>query len=790
MHAALSVTARHRRTRKPAWIVLLALAAAACQAAPSPSPTHQSPQVSHGAAESARPTTAPATPTPTAPSFQPSTSAQKIAAALELGEIDGPTSLLYRVFAMFGDPRLPEKFRGEPEHDQLSLALAHEQFDELPPAVQEQIAPFLVRPSDPASTWNTEPVTTGSRGTVLLAAAHQAPSVPSVAVAAPACDGTWMHGRVSSNIPVMIWAQCTGDPAAAAARWEEARGYMAIHYGPVTTLMGDPLLDANVAGDGYADTAETGDGLIDIYLVSAFSPSGHPRDFSYGSALAVTATTPPFVGAPGTEAASSYIVVSPGLTGIQLESTLVHEFFHALQFAHNYRGTYECPVRRLGGCSSPGLEFHWFVEASAKWSEEYFVPRARPALVHPFWSAFVTQGVGLADTVGLNEYASFAWPLFMQQEGGATKIADAWRAMVGKKGWRQLQAALDGAFPFTGHFRDFGVRVFNRELLPGDPVTPRFRSPTLDPTFPTDSPTGYRYDANPLDDLIDPMGGPSRTYRFRSQMDFLWTMYLPIEPPPGARKLTLDFTAFGPEIDVDAIVRIGDTGWERRKLIQGENVWCLDKPLDDFREGFLVFSNHDQTPQVLIRDWAITAEEAGCGVPVGTLVYSFLDTAPLISAPGGSSAINATVQVRLKPNPNISDPYNAMFLNDGSTYGVQVADKVLVPPGPDGCQASSTSIGTPGGALEIDSVVGNTWQDDAGRNRLTLGIDLPVHYETDEFWCSLGSTRGSREGWVTYPACDGIETSSTISTQTFVFNCDVQGTSQAWSVSGTIIINR
>ena len=49
---------------------------------------------------------------------------------------------------------------------------------------------------------------------------------------------------------------------------------MAALWGPETDLMGVPPGDANVPNDDYGDTPETGDGLIDIYLLDSASPAG------------------------------------------------------------------------------------------------------------------------------------------------------------------------------------------------------------------------------------------------------------------------------------------------------------------------------------------------------------------------------------------------------------------------------------------------------------------------------------------------------------------------------------
>ena len=43
---------------------------------------------------------------------------QKIVAALEAGAIDGETALLYRAYALFGDSRLPDIYRGSGSVDE------------------------------------------------------------------------------------------------------------------------------------------------------------------------------------------------------------------------------------------------------------------------------------------------------------------------------------------------------------------------------------------------------------------------------------------------------------------------------------------------------------------------------------------------------------------------------------------------------------------------------------------------------------------------------------------------
>ena len=721
----------------------------------------------------------------------PTTSVEKIQAAVEAGAIDDATAYLFRAYAQVGDPRLPEAYRGlQTEDDALWIAL-YRDMPSLPQVIQEQLLPYFVRPTDPRSVWNEEPAAT-AQGLVGAGRRGRTFTVEQGRAWAPAfaCSNGWIRDRVSSTIPITLWSQCGVDQGAANTRLEEARTYLVRHWLAETNLMGFPIGDANDPNDDYPDPPEGDDGLVDIYLLANTTPTGHPRTLTTGGYASVRPTAP-LSGPAGAEQASAYMVVGPGLSGLILEATLVHELFHVLQASHNVYGRIDCPPLLLRtGCSGQQQKSHWFVEASAAWSEHEFVPAARPIGDGPYdqWKGFISNPNGLWLTDGSNEYNSWMWPLFMEQEWDADIVGNTWRAIRADVGWFAVQATIDQQLSFEQRFDDFAVRVFNR-VLPGNPVDPRFRTQRLDPTFPNTSPTDQRYIVDVLEDLARPMVAATTTYSYTMTMNSLWSAYLPIEPPPGARQLKFEFAAFAPEIEIDAIVRVGDA-WQRRELPAGETVWCLDNPADAVEEGFLIFSNHEQVPGSLTRPWTITAEEAGCGNPVGTIRYSFLDTTPMPYA-GSSLSQEATIQVRLKRNTNIGEPSVAEFVNDGSTYGVQSTSKVVFPPGVDGCSPMGTSIGTPGGTLAIDSVVGNTRQDENGDWLLSLGITLPITIASTEDWCAIGSNHFTTEGTVVVQDCEGKENADvrTPSTRTFIFDCDFQGPSQAWGVSGILIIN-
>ncbi len=78
-----------------------------------------------------------------------------IAEALAYGDIDYPTSLLDRAYALFWDRRLPPRYIGAGSNGE-DLGFFEEVkavWDELTPQAQDSLEPFLVRPDDPVSVF-------------------------------------------------------------------------------------------------------------------------------------------------------------------------------------------------------------------------------------------------------------------------------------------------------------------------------------------------------------------------------------------------------------------------------------------------------------------------------------------------------------------------------------------------------------------------------------------------------------------------------------------------------------
>lgn len=87
----------------------------------------------------------------------PPTSGELIEAVLASGDIDEPTSLLYRTWATFGDRALPEQYQGAPDGpDPAFFTALREGLDSLPDDISAQITPYLLRPSNPDSAFTAD----------------------------------------------------------------------------------------------------------------------------------------------------------------------------------------------------------------------------------------------------------------------------------------------------------------------------------------------------------------------------------------------------------------------------------------------------------------------------------------------------------------------------------------------------------------------------------------------------------------------------------------------------------
>ena len=320
-----------------------------------------------------------------------------IDAARTRGEITAEQALTYKVFAAFGDPRLPAQYHGDDSLDFDSHIVAEVQavYPTLSAATQATLNPFLIPPAYVGS-W-AEPLPAPAATTGSLAAPASTP---------PAC-GALADWKSTGGAFARVWWRKSrpGDAAAAA-------GYLAALEGTIwpklVSLMGRmPMPDGNVSCSG-------GDGRLDIYLDPHLVRSMAPAHNE-----------------PGCRFTPSYIVLNPAVP----VDVLAHEFMHTIQWSYN---THD-------GCMYPG-EYAWLAEATATWAQgfDFGTPDSEHYTADWFFPANQTPSLELKDD--RHEYGAFLFLFFLSHHYSDSVIKTIWDGTQTTNSLDAINSAIPGGF--------------------------------------------------------------------------------------------------------------------------------------------------------------------------------------------------------------------------------------------------------------------------------------------------------------------------------------------------------
>jgi hypothetical protein len=560
---------------------------------------------------------------------------QLIQAALDAGQIDLGTSLLYRAYATFGDARLPREFVGSGPLEEdaqlfLDIELAR---PTLSASILDELQPFLLRPDDPHSWLNVgQPTASGL----------PAPPMPADLRAAARdnrarCSGTreWITER-SAMHPVRAWALCLGTHGGD----EEAENnlFKIIYvvdraYGQMVALMGPAKAD------------EYGDDAIDVYAVPpGADPLRQYGDYAVEAVRGVAPPQPPYRGSTS----SGYVMLPTyHLEEINYQLTVIHELFHVLQFAHTYH-----------------LNLYWFTEASASWASVHFnrtapIQPERNAILHyENFGSFQFSDEGLRRYDGYHQYSAYIWPFFMEQEGGASRIADVWRRFENATSDDQATEQLDGVLGFKDNFHLFAIRNVNESLVPGDPVKPRYHA--LDRFFPEDYRSTPNYDSVrlfsnvPVTRRVDMAALASRYFGFQ------------VANNDPVQSVEFDFSGLSglDHLNRDALIHTTD-GWVAKPVSLDDDPrprFCFDlgpsteTVRGSFDELRLVLSNNAfDLASVVTGPIHVRPSKAGCAGWMGEIRWSVQGGVPGVQTSDVSTVANVTFVVDENP-PTGSTP--------------------------------------------------------------------------------------------------------------------------------------
>lgn len=587
--------------RRSVYVVLVAMLLGGCSDQPSQAPTGSGVDSATGA-----PGTLPApdtTGTPGGPGGPdpeplPPSSADLIDAAVAAGTIDEATGLLYRIYATFGDVRLPGDYAtGLAEEDVAAVMEAGAQIESLPADVAARIRPYLLRPTDPASPFN--PVQAAAAGARTIAYHPPAGGWPTTAAT---CDPRLGWAYADGANWLRVWAPC-GSPDEAAI--------------PQVIAVADAMYDAEKQYLGGQIPPEDEGGVnqgwetrVDIYLTSTCVPrsaaGGAVETADDESCLGVddglTVASTPFIGAAGAKATSSFLLINPGVVAdaSRLRATVAHELFHAFENSYNHTGFF----------GSNGAK--WIMEASATWAEWRFAGEIPTSRAGPIFAAFQGSKVSLQNNGVTNGYLSFGWPLFIEQQSPGN-VRAVWEAIKGKTTGDAIIEAINGVVGFNDNFRIFAMRGWNREISIGNPVTPWLDAPPVSAGGARIQPFGPK--SPRTIELVGTDKGATPV-SLSGDSPSLWAHYQHFRVKADVGQVILDFSRVNPasRLDVDALVKLkGRQQWERRELPDGKTTWCIDNPDEAVEEFLVVLSNHAyHLTEKIGGDWTYDSPKEPC----------------------------------------------------------------------------------------------------------------------------------------------------------------------------------
>jgi hypothetical protein len=344
------------------------------------------------------------------------------------GELDTETALTYRVFATFGDARLPARYRGD-DTGRFGIGILHavsERFDSLSADTQRTLAPFLVPP----------PYRTSSAGS---ASSPHAPERPTCSV----LDGRWSFA-VGTTGPrhVQVWYLLSSDKIRAEdlAREIETKIWPKL---TAPTPLGEGLLAP------LSDSAEPcngGTGALDLYLVEMALLSEREPLGEVGSHLCRESPVALFL--------------RRDLPPHDLALAAAHEIMHAIQFAY-----------KSSACVS---SYGWLLDATATWAMDYVYGKGDNALVHPWARELIrspersiddrklTGATGATGTADGRDYGAYLFFQFLVRTQGPGSVRKVWEATISNP---TSLAAVNAAIPggFFEQWLEFSKRLWNRE---------------------------------------------------------------------------------------------------------------------------------------------------------------------------------------------------------------------------------------------------------------------------------------------------------------------------------------
>lgn len=359
------------------------------------------------------------------------TSFANIDRAVAEGRLSADQGMLYKVFATFADPRLPQEFRGDDAAiaDTTFMTDVAARYASLPVDIQQQVAPYLIPPFHHNSWWALRRQGAQSFATDGIVSYGIGPDKPCLDCP---LSFDWAF-EPTANGKVKIWYHASDVQAEAKAK-DFAFEIDQRIWPKLQALLGrEPLPDD---GDGFWLGAQMGgDSRLDIALV----------DIARSVTTAIYDDT-------CNGAAWAYIQFNQS----KPREELAHEIMHAFQYAFDVqvRGS-DCTAER---------EYRWLMESTAEWVKDYVYPGSTsPHNEH--WAAPHYLDV---PEVSLNErndphwYGAYLFPFFLARVKGQQNIVgQIWANTESAPSLEAVEQALQPLGGFEKVWPQFALHNWN-----------------------------------------------------------------------------------------------------------------------------------------------------------------------------------------------------------------------------------------------------------------------------------------------------------------------------------------
>lgn len=490
----------------------------------------------------------------------PASTQDLIDADLASGKLTPEQALTYKVFADFGDGRLPSKYAGGPDSLQEgSLTRAAEEWPTLSATTQDVLRPFLVPPFYAGSHW-TPGEAPGGRTTT-------------AAIDAPWCSGndgsspvfeSWDHVETVGGEYRIWWLKKNPGDAAQAAHMVSVLESTIIPE--LTSLMGrGPKPDGNGPCDGGSPATDIA--MVDAATATVFGDGG--------------------CGADGVPTHMIWPRTKPAAWA-GTDPYLAHEVMHTIQFA----------MPQAGSCS----DYEWLREATAQWTQDYVTDPAYGVGLGPDDTEFeaaphfldapnTSLDVHAPITHAYGAYLLFQWAA---RKGGPSFVPEVWANAATMKPTQAINAALPGD-GFVDTWADFALSNYNRAPVDDYKVWDQLQhgAKLVGPeVIPLDKPRNPTIDVSPLA-----------------------AQYLELDI--SDRKISeLEVTnnlAGDDHAKLRAVVTYDDGSSKIIDLsVQAKNVICIDTGSKRAVKVVLIFSNSHQTDAKHFAPTLVGKDQCGC----------------------------------------------------------------------------------------------------------------------------------------------------------------------------------